>query len=99
MATQTLRADEIIPGDMFDTGCGVGDTFAEVLSVKLHENDRPGSPDRIEIRLAGNAISNTRTLNADYRVTIVTASAIRCDKNPATCDTNPATDPDCYFHG
>jgi hypothetical protein len=67
---QNLRADEIIPGDMFDTGCGVGDTFAEVLSVKVQENNRPNSVDRIEIRLAGNGLSATRVLNADYRVTV-----------------------------
>lgn len=59
------RADSLIPGDVFDTRCGVGDlAFAGVLSVRVIENDSPGAQDRIEITLAGDVISNTRTMLA-----------------------------------
>lgn len=66
-----LRADELIPGDVFDTRCGVGDTaFHEITNVRVIENDAPGQKDRIEIRYASDSISPTRTLLADSKVRV-----------------------------
>lgn len=68
---ETVRADELIPGDIFDTRCGVGSlAFREILTVVLLENDNPNAQDRIRITYAGEGISNVRTLLADYPVRI-----------------------------
>ena len=68
---ETLRADELIPGDTFNTHCGVGDlAWCEILSVTVLENDNPGMQDRIEIRYRSNGICNVRVFLADSRVDI-----------------------------
>lgn len=68
---QTLRADELIPGDVFDTRTGVGShAFQEITSVVLLENDNAGHQDRVRITFTGPGISNVRTLLADYPVDV-----------------------------
>jgi len=67
----TMRADELIPGDMFDTTIGTGhDRFAEIVSVRVVENNSPNTHDRIEIRYKGTEISPTRTMLADREVRV-----------------------------
>lgn len=69
MITTLLRADELIPGDRFDTHCGLGlDRFRLITRVRLEENNRPGGEDRIEITFDTDAISNTRTFRASSLV-------------------------------
>ena len=72
MITQ-FRADAVIPGDVFDTQCGVGDlAHAVVLKVRAIENDNPSAQDRIEFTLSGYGITSTRVLLASSLVRIIT---------------------------
>jgi hypothetical protein len=65
MAVIEMRADELIPGDRFDTRCGSGTAaFCTITKVRLVETDAPGAQDRIEIRYESDCISPTRTLLA-----------------------------------
>ncbi|MGW3727300.1 hypothetical protein [Streptomyces sp. NPDC000851] len=66
MLTQ-LRADELIPGDVFDTRCG---DFAKITKVRLLENDNHAAQDRVEITWEDHCISPSRVLLADYLVTV-----------------------------
>jgi hypothetical protein len=66
-----MRADELIPGDRYDTRCGVGDlAFAEIAAVRLIEVNAPGAQDRIEVRDKGDGLSSTRTFLADSVVRV-----------------------------
>jgi hypothetical protein len=52
MVITEILADELIPGDVIDTHCGVGEyAWAEVVRVVIEENDRPGSVDRVWLTL------------------------------------------------
>jgi hypothetical protein len=64
MTVIEMRADELVPGDVFDTRCATGD-YAKILKVRVLENDAPGSQDRIEVKYETDAMSNTRTFLAD----------------------------------
>jgi hypothetical protein len=66
-----VRADEVIPGELFDTKCGVGDlAFCKVISTQIIEDNHPGHQDRVEIRYESDSISPTRVLMASYPVRI-----------------------------
>jgi hypothetical protein len=72
MAVIEMRADELIPGDRFDTRCGAGlDAFCKITKVRLIEVGTAGSQDRIEIRYESDCISPTRTLLASSMVRIL----------------------------
>ncbi|MEU7096069.1 hypothetical protein [Kitasatospora aureofaciens] len=65
MAAIKIKADELIPGDLFNTHCGIGlDAFRRIAGVRVIENDAPGAQDRIEIRWDGTSISPARVLVA-----------------------------------
>lgn len=67
----TRRADEILPGTVIDTQCGIGDlAFVTVTSRRMIENDNPGSQDRVELRWDDGSISPCRELLADYPVRV-----------------------------
>jgi len=68
----TLRADELIAGDVFDTNCGIGSlAWATVKRVRLVEVDHPNSQDRIEVTMLGDGISNTREFLASSPVRVI----------------------------
>lgn len=73
MVTTKVRADEIIPGEMIDTHCGIGSlAFKRVTAVCLIENDNPNMPDLIEITIATDAMSRTLIRRAGQTVDVVT---------------------------
>jgi hypothetical protein len=68
----TLRADELMPGDVFDTHCGIGDlAWATIARARLIEIDNPHSEDRIEVTMLGGGISNTREFLASSPVSAI----------------------------
>lgn len=72
MVTTAIRADEIIPGDRFDTRTGIGtnNEFKTVTHVRYIECDEPGSQDRVEIRYDSDCIHPVRTLLAGSLVRV-----------------------------
>ena len=72
------HADEILPGDMFDTRCGAGDlAFEEVLVKRFIENDEAGQEDLVELRLNTTGMSATKTLRCGRVARIIPASPLR----------------------
>lgn len=70
-AIVTKRADEIIPGDILDTRCGVADyAWKTVTKIRYIDVDVPGCQDRVELTLDTDAMCPTREASADaeYRV-------------------------------
>jgi hypothetical protein len=60
-----VRADRIMPGDIFDTHCGVADyAWKTVLSVRYIDRPAP-LKDRVEITLDTDAMCPTRELSVD----------------------------------
>lgn len=50
MVITQLRADELIPGDIIDSRCGVGEyAWVRVVLVRVEEVGRPGAADRIVV--------------------------------------------------
>ena len=46
----TDRADHVMPGDWFDTKCGIGAyAYARVVSVRYIDDNRPHGKDRMEL--------------------------------------------------
>lgn len=69
-AIVTKRADEIIPGDIIDTRCGVADyAWKPVTHVRYIDQAAPNQ-DRVELTLDARGISRTRntTAGTEYRV-------------------------------
>lgn len=73
MVITTMRADELIPGDKFDTRCGIADlnVFSTVTKIRYIDNDGPGEG-RVEIHIQSNAMSSSRTVLASSIVRIWT---------------------------
>lgn len=73
-----IAADEILPGDLFDTRCGAGDlAFEEVLVKRFIENDEAGQEDVVELRLSTPSISATKTLRCSQMVRVIPCSPLR----------------------
>lgn len=72
-AITTKRADEIIPGDVFDTRCGVADlAWKTVLRVRVIERAAPHQ-DRIEVTLDTDAMCPTRQMVASSTARVIPA--------------------------
>lgn len=72
-AITTKRADEIIPGDVFDTRCGVADlAWKTVLRVRVIERAAPNQ-DRIEITLDTDSLGCTREMVASSTARVIPA--------------------------
>ncbi|MGO1050733.1 hypothetical protein [Crossiella sp. CA198] len=70
-----MRADQIIPGEIVDTHCGIGYlAWALVLRVRVIENNNPNCEDRIEVTFEGDAISNTRVYLSSSLVDVIPIS-------------------------
>ena len=68
---ETVRADELVPGDVFNTHCGVGHwAWARIVTCRLVENDQPGAQDRIEIVYDADVICPVKVFLADSPVQI-----------------------------
>ena len=67
-----MRADELMPGDKFDTRRGINDygSFVEVTGLRLIEHPAP-EKDRIEIRWADDSMSPSRVLLEDSVVRVL----------------------------
>jgi hypothetical protein len=75
--TTNRRADELIPGDRFDTRCGIGlAPFRTITRVRIEENDRPGSQDRVEITFDTDAMCNIRMFLANSIVRVLVKDQI-----------------------
>lgn len=69
----TRRADEIIPGDMIDTKCGIGDhAWKFVTASRVIERGAPHE-DRVELTLDTDAMCRTRESVASSTYEVIPA--------------------------
>lgn len=80
MVITKLRADELIPGDVIDSRCGVGEyAWVRVVSVRVEEINRPGAADRIVIEYVdtvGNVRMGERTTRRMLGSSLVRVKAV-----------------------
>lgn len=66
-----VPADHVMPGDWFDTRCGLGAlAFKRVVSVRYTDDNRPNGKDRVELTfdVPANSWTPTREMFVDVTV-------------------------------
>lgn len=71
-----IPADEILPGDIIDTRCGVADyAWKTITATRVIE--RSHSADRVELTMDTDAMCNTRESVASSIYRVIPASPLR----------------------